>query len=179
MLKSVSGWSGGVACLMALWAAAAAGQARNTTPEEEYRKSIKVNEEIQPLGETPFGEVISLYDDSLRFSYADITLKGNGPDIVIERTMRIENFGDLDRLKDNAFGDWDINLPRIDTIVARQQQVDGWMVETTPNRQICRNFGPPPGVNGVLHDNSRHSWQPVDWWHGYQLVTPGSGSQDL
>jgi YD repeat-containing protein len=157
----------------------AAGQARNTTPEEEYRKSIKVNEDIQPLGETPFGENISLYDDSLHFSYPDITLKGAGPDIVIERTLRIESFGDLDRLKDNAFGDWDINLPRIDTIVARQQQVDGWMVETVPNKQICRNFGPPPGVNGVLHDNSRHSWQPVDWWHGYQLVAPGAGSQDL
>jgi hypothetical protein len=71
-----------------IFSAVAAGQAQNTTPEEEYRKSIKVNEDIEPLGETPFGENISLYDGGLSFTYTDIALKGLGPDIRIERTRR-------------------------------------------------------------------------------------------
>jgi YD repeat-containing protein len=179
MSKSNLRWSRWMVLAALVCSASAVGQALNTTPEEEYRKSIKVDEDIQPLGETPFGEDISLYDGSLSFTYSDITLKGLGPDIRIERTFHIENYGDLDRLKDNAFGDWDINLPRISTIAATQQQVNGWMVEGAQPKQICQKFGPPPGVNGVPNDAYRHSWQPQDWWHGYQLIVAGSGSQDL
>lgn len=181
MSKSVRKWFGWACVVVMLHVAPVMGQAANTTPEEEYRKSIKVNEDIQPLGETPFGENVSLYDGSLSFSYTDVLLKGTGPDIRIERTFKIENYADLERLKDNAFGDWDLNMPRISTIVATQQQVNGWMVEGPLNqaKQICQRFGPPPGVNGVPGDSYRHSWQPQDWWHGYQLAVPGGGSQDL
>ena len=33
-------------------------QAANVTPENEYKKRIRVSEDIQPLGENPFGEQI-------------------------------------------------------------------------------------------------------------------------
>jgi hypothetical protein len=40
-------------------------QAANVTPEDEYKKLIRVNEDIHPLGENPFGENVSLYNGSL------------------------------------------------------------------------------------------------------------------
>lgn len=44
------------------------------SPEDEYRKLIRVNQDIQPLGEHPFGENVSLYDGSLSFTQTDISL---------------------------------------------------------------------------------------------------------
>ncbi|MGN2245080.1 hypothetical protein ACFWZ3_00170 [Frateuria sp. GZRR35] len=61
----------GVACLDA--------QAAPVKPEEEYRKLIRVNEEIQPLGEHPFGESINLYDGALSFEEVDVSASGSGP----------------------------------------------------------------------------------------------------
>jgi YD repeat-containing protein len=179
MSKSIVGWSRWLALAAAAYSMGAAGQAAHTTPEEEYRKLIRVNEDIQPLGETPFGESVSLYDGRLGFSNTDISVSGTGPAIQINRTFQIENYGDRDRLKDNAFGDWDIEIPRISTITATQQNVQGWMVLGNEPRKICHRFSEPPGVSGVRGDSMRHSWQPQDWWHGYQLVVPGAGSQDL
>jgi hypothetical protein len=180
MSKSIVRWSGWMALAAASYAAGALGQTTNpTTAEEEYRKLIRVNQDIQPLGETPFGENVSLYDGRLSFSNTDISLSGTGPSIQINRTFQVEARGDRDRLKDNAFGDWDMEVPRITTIAAHQQNVIGWMVLGPNPMQICSHFGPPPGVNGVPHDAYRHGWQPQDWWHGYQLIVPGVGSQDL
>lgn len=39
-------------------------QAAAVTPEDEFKKKIRVSEDIQPLGENPFGEQISLYNGS-------------------------------------------------------------------------------------------------------------------
>ena len=57
--------------------------AQSVTPEDEYKKLIKVSEDIQPLGENPFGERIGLYDGSLSFNQADISVPGIGPTITI------------------------------------------------------------------------------------------------
>jgi hypothetical protein len=61
MSKLAMQWLGLVVVAGLIHASPVLGQAANTTPEEEYRKSIKVSEDIQPLGETPFGENVSLY----------------------------------------------------------------------------------------------------------------------
>jgi hypothetical protein len=57
--------------------------AQSVTPEDEYRKLIKVSEDIQLLGENPFGERIGLYDGSLSFNQTDISVPGIGPTITI------------------------------------------------------------------------------------------------
>ncbi|WP_162098625.1 hypothetical protein [Rhodanobacter spathiphylli] len=49
------------------------------TPEDEYKKLVRVNEDIQPLGENPFGEQVGLYNGSLSFEQTDISLAGKGP----------------------------------------------------------------------------------------------------
>lgn len=65
----------------------AQGQSAAVTPESEYQKRIKVSEDIQPVGDHPFGENIGLYNGALSFEENDVTLSGQGPDIVISRAF--------------------------------------------------------------------------------------------
>ena len=54
-------------------------------PEQDFQRHMKVNEDITPLGDSPFGEQVDLSTGSLSFEQSDIVLKGTGPDIVIAR----------------------------------------------------------------------------------------------
>jgi len=62
----------------------------NVTPEDEYRKAIKVSEDIQPLGESPFGEQISLYTGQLSFRQTDVSVAGQGPVLELSRQFQLE-----------------------------------------------------------------------------------------
>ncbi|WP_139942879.1 hypothetical protein, partial [Fulvimonas soli] len=149
------------------------------TPEEEYKKNIRVSEEIQPLGENPFGESISLSSGGLSFEQTDVSAAGIGPVLSLSRTFSLPSQQDRTGLKDNAFGNWDLDLPRITTITANQQNVTGWQVASAHPRAICSQFNPPPSVNPPAGNTTVTLWAPSQWWHGYQLVMPGQGSQDL
>ncbi|WP_090353046.1 hypothetical protein [Dyella sp. 333MFSha] len=74
-------------------------------PEDEYKKLIKVNEDIQPLGDTPFGERIGLQDGSLSFSQTDVSLSGTGPALTVGRTFALHGVEDRPDLQARAFGD--------------------------------------------------------------------------
>ena len=104
------------AVLLVLITTCCAAYAATVTPEDEYRKLIKVNEDVQPLGENPFGEKISLYDGSLSFRQADVSLSGNGPVLELSRILRIEGErGAGAQLAQHTFGDWLMELPRLET----------------------------------------------------------------
>jgi YD repeat-containing protein len=155
-------------------------QAQSTaTPEQEYKKLIKVNEDIQPLGDTPFGERISLYDGSLSFSQTDVTLTGTGPTITVGRDFTFHGVEDRPDLQYRAFGDWDLQLPQIFTVTANQNNVRGWQVAAGNPNAICSSFGEPPSVAAPVGDSERADWEPQTWWQGYQLRMPGQASQDL
>lgn len=117
---------------------------QSISPELEYKKLLKVDEEIQPLGENPFGENIGLYNGSLSFSQTDISLSGTGPLLQLTRTFRITGKDDTDGFVNGAFADWELDLPRITTIAATQQNVQDWMVDGPSPRAICTRIGIPP-----------------------------------
>lgn len=156
-----------------------AGAQTTAKPEDEYKKLIKVNEDIQPLGDTPFGERIGLNDGSLSFSQTDISVTGTGPTISIGRDFAMHGVEDRPDLQDRAFGDWDIQLPQIFTVTANQNNVTGWQVAASNPNAICSSFGPPPSVAAPTGDAERADWEPQTWWQGYQLRIPGQSSQDL
>ncbi|MDF4025694.1 hypothetical protein P3W24_12025 [Luteibacter sp. PPL201] len=156
-----------------------AGAQTMAKPEDEYKKLIKVNEDIQPLGDTPFGERIGLYDGSLSFNQTDISLTGTGPALSVGRTFTLHGVEDRPDLQARAFGDWDIDLPQIFTVTASQQNVPGWRVAGGSPTALCSHFGPPPSVAPPPGDAKRADWDPETWWQGYQLRIPGQGSQDL
>lgn len=151
----------------------------SATPEQEYKKLIKVNEDIQPLGDTPFGERISLYDGSLSFGQTDVTVTGTGPTITVGRDFAMHGVEDRPDLQYRAFGDWDLQLPQIFTVTADQNNVHGWQVAAGNPNAICSSFGPPPSVAAPTGDSERADWEPQTWWQGYQLRIPGQASQDL
>src|SRR3569833_1822964 len=64
-------------------------QAKPVTPEQEYKKLIRVSEDVQPLGENPIGENISLYDGRLSFEQTDVSLAGNGPALTLSRRFNL------------------------------------------------------------------------------------------
>ncbi|MGN6237047.1 RHS repeat domain-containing protein, partial [Dyella sp.] len=163
-----------------LMAAQVLAQSSTVTPETEYKKLIKVNEDIQPLGANPFGEQIGLYDGSLSFEQTDVSAAGNGPTLTLSRKYQMRQQMEGYNLLDNAFGDWDIDLPRITTITPNQYDVSSWVVNggTSPSTAICTQFTTPPSVSLPKGDGGS-PWDIYQWWHGYQLVIPGQGSQDL
>lgn len=159
------GW---VAAALLLLSTGLAAQ-QSISPELEYKKLLKVDEEVQPLGENPFGENVGLYNGNLSFSQADISLSGTGPLLQLTRSFRITGKDDTDGFANGAFADWDLDLPRITTIVATQQNVQGWMVDGPSPLAICTHIGIPPIVLKPGGITSRQNWGSEEWWHGYQL----------
>jgi hypothetical protein len=148
-----------------------------SSPEDEYKKLIKVSEDIQPLGETPFGEQISLYDGSLSFQQTDITVTGRGPAITVGRVFRLRSADERIDFEKRAFGDWDIDIPMITTVTPIKSGIRvGWLVNSTNKKAICTSFREPPSVAGI---NGNADWEPKSWWSGYQMHVPGQGTQEL
>lgn len=135
----------------------------NAQPEDEYKKLIQVSQDIQPLGDNPFGERIGLYDGSLSFRQVDVTVTGTGPTITVGREFLLHSMDDRPDLQDRAFGDWDIELPLITTTTANQNNVQGWLVASTNPKTICNPSkgagdypkSPPPDYEG--------EWPPPHW----------------
>ena len=175
--------------------------AQSVVPEDEYKKLTRVSEDIQPLGEHPFGEDISIYDGALSFVQTDISLRGTGPVLELVRQFKAEGIGERTDRSNFAFADWDILLPHMETLTPSGSfynqdtntfsPANGWQVDTTsdsgnlhinptadPNAR-CSYFGPPLTVIQNRSGTGQMPWEPGTWWHGYHLVIPGEGSQDI
>src|ERR1700754_1599228 len=87
------------------------------TPDEQFQRHMKVNEDITPLGENPFGEQVGLYTGALSFDNSDIVLHGDGPDIVIGRSIEQTSGASGANPWYREFGNWQLNVPRITAIV--------------------------------------------------------------
>jgi len=167
-----------MAIVVAAFAWSSPLRAQTMTPEDDYKKFIKVNEDIQPLGENPFGESVSLYNGSLSFEQTDVSQPGTGPLLQLTRSYSLRGDYFAIAWRENNFSDWELNLPRITTLTSATGTVTDWKVDATNPYARCSQFAPPPPV-AFPHDAGRSDWNPGDWWHGYQLVVPGSGSQEL
>lgn len=138
----------------------------------EYTRRIKVGETIQPLGETPFGESVSLYTGALSFSQTDIHLPGIGPDITLTRKYEISG-SPLTKTFDMPMADWDLAVPEITTLVPTKKlfEVGTWRVNT-PNATTAR-------CSRITMVSQAPYYYGLPWWHGYQLVTGDGHSQPL
>jgi YD repeat-containing protein len=150
-----------------------------STPDQEYQKLIQVDPSIQPLGEHPFGENINLYDGSISFNVTDVTLRGNGPTITVGRTGQFFEWVFEDNITPQLpFSNWDLDIPRIETLAASQL---GWQTgvwgatPTVGTTNRCSTFDTPPGIAS----SGGGGWVPDDWWYGYNLLVPGEGKQLL
>ena len=167
-------WQG--ICLTAVFLVSFSGltRAQSVLPETEYKKLIKVDEDIQPLGANPFGESISLYNGTLSFEQTDISFSGNGPTIQLSRSLQTTDGLAFALNRQRPFGDWDLDIPRIETLTAGTTT---WQVSSGPTAGRCTSFDEPPIVGST--QPGTNSWSPDQWWYGYHLIVPGSGDQPL
>lgn len=161
-----------------LWSTVAHGQ--DVSPTDEYRKLVTAGQNITPLGAHPFGENVNLYNGSLSFEVTDISIPGIGPTLSLSRSLDTANGAPLANLdRDRPFGDWDLDIPRIETETADQANVTGWFVASYGNAGYlnrCTAFVAPPPVNST---QGAPPWSSDQWWHGYNLITPDGGTQNL
>lgn len=160
--------------------------AQETNYATEYANRIKSAGAIQPLGETPFGESIDLYSGGTSFEQADLVLPGTGPTIQIVRRSLKGDVSATDPLKFSGFGDWELQLPEIVTLVPGTVKVNStvgnWSSEDAsgnPTTARCTYFGamwsPPFGYYGPKSGDIMLN----SWWRGYELRIPGQGTQTI
>ena len=175
-------WDTGLVCAMVfLCFALGAAELRADTlvnPSTEYLNRIKGAETIQPLGDTPFGESISLFNGGLSFRQTDISYPGIGPAITLSRSYEASG-SPLTYGNDLPMADWDLSIPRIATVVSgdRMGNVGIWKVQPSVVTQTgstdvarCTHFGE---INHAPYGYG------LSWWHGYQLITGDGSSQPL
>ncbi len=175
-----------MACALLSVFGQALAQSAAVTPESEFQKRIKVSEDINPVGDHPFGENISLYNGGLSFEENDIKLSGQGPDIELTRSFHpadVPPDSVYYDFIDNAFVDWSLETPRIETLsaassIANQDPAPDaqWFFITDANRCSAADGAPD---EFVTFKGTVITYPADDWWHGYQLIVPGQGTQDL
>lgn len=152
-------------------------------PEGDYKRVLMVSDTIEPLGDSPFGEQMDMATGGLSFTQMDIDLPGNGLQIQVVRTAALDRY-ERDEPRTGSFGDWELELPRITTLVGAQPPSSTSAPVTGGDWKPaarCSQIGqqPPP----VYPKGSIYTvpvpLEPEQWWHGYQLVTPGDGEQQL
>ena len=167
-------------------AAQCLAQSSPVTPESEFQKKIKVSQDVEPLGEHPFGESISLYNGGLSFDQVDVTASGTGPTIEVSRSFHTPDQppgGVYYDFIDNAFVDWALDTPRIETLSAASgtgnsvpPDTAAWFFISDTNR--CSQATTAPDEY-VTFKGTVITYSNDQWWHGYQLIMPGSGSQEV
>lgn len=162
-----------VACVIALVPSAFAQDSNRLW--EEYDQLIKTREVVGTLGPDLFGDQVSFSNGALTFTATDVSIPGNnGLQVAITRSFPVVNR--RWRLNEMPFGDWDVELPRIEGLYAAQT---GW-VTGNPAAPLQRcsiataAAALPPNI-----DVGQITFYALDYWQQPQLVLPGKGGSEL
>jgi YD repeat-containing protein len=161
-------------------------QSAPVSPESEFQKRIKVSEDIQPLGDNPFGEQISLYNGSLSFEQTDVSEAGTGPALQLTRSFHLPDVSPATvyhTFLNNAFVDWSLEVPRLETLSAANGSGNLEPPDTAQwffisSAQRCSSL-PSASHMFVAFKGTQIDYPPQQWWHGYQLIVPGAGTQEV
>lgn len=127
-------------------------------PWEDYDRLLKSANALATHGPELFGDTVNLYNGNVSFSVTDVSLPGNfGIPVQITRTFSVGNYPD-GKPMDGAFGDWEIDLPRIEGIYGQ-----------TWHSTRCSQPTPPDViVAGTTYTNQ-------DFWQGLHAQMPSGG----
>ena len=79
----------------------------------DYAKLVSQASDVTMLDTELFGDKESLYTGGLSFSNTDVSLSGVGFPVSITRTYTVADRGSQDYWAAGAFGDWELQLPRL------------------------------------------------------------------
>jgi RHS repeat-associated protein len=130
---------------------------------------------VATLGPDLMGDKASLFNGALEFNHTDASLPGNNalPVAVNRRYVVGKDAG-----WGAAFGDWDIDLPRIAGTFADPQ---GWVtVDGSTNR--CSHFYSPPSTQTYQYYQGVFTsipWTVWEFWQGTWLHMPAGSAQEV
>lgn len=102
---------------------------------QDYSRLINSSEVVQSVDDGMFGESVNFYSGKTQFQNTDISIPGNGTlPLSVSRSYRVEN-RHVTKNRTGAFGDWDIDLPRIEAVFPSAS------IWSNPSR--CSQFGVP------------------------------------
>jgi RHS repeat-associated protein len=159
----------------------------DSLPMQEQNRLQRPSDTIGATGNMLFGEQVDMYTGQTEFGATDISIPGNsalpvhlGRRLTISESDRYGHIG--------GFGNWDLDVPTI----TGNFGVAGWVVSNnaSPNRcsvpQVPLNatdvdlqVAQPPTENDYMPLGQYYVYPSGDFWHGYHMYVPGSGSQEL
>lgn len=130
---------------------------------------------VATLGPDLFGDKVNLFNGALEFEQVDLSLPGNfALPVALGRRYAP---GRMTFVR-GAFGDWDLDVPRISGTFSRL----GWVTSTGGSNR-CSGYSLPPAVNETGYGAGGAlvsvGFAPSDYWQGNFLHVPGHGGQEL
>ena len=162
--------------------AAAPCISRAQTLPQEYTDLIRAQNTVGSLDSALLGERIDYYTGHVDFVATDVSLPGNSAlPVAVGRRYSVQA-NPAAVVPERAFGDWDIEVPHLEGIVATDV---GWTVPGThPNNRCSAFAGAPSAV--VTTASIQHAGEVVattipweQYSTGYRLAVPGYGRREL
>lgn len=149
-----------------------AAQAEDVIGPDEYDKRIKHRGAVSALGESAFGDTVSLATGNLQIVQTDVVLAGNGAlDVRMGRKFPATNSGN----GGGHFEQWDLDIPSIHgTFFAAG--AGSWTTSGSGANTFkrCSQFSAP---KDIAYQGG--SWAADEYWHGSFLYLPDAGEQEL
>ncbi|RDS83760.1 RHS repeat protein [Dyella monticola] len=128
--------------LLACFASAAA-IAQSATPQSELRAYVGMKGTVPLPDAGAFGEQINPISGELALVQTDVWLNTNGFPLSMTRSFTPGNYSS-GAVHSGAFGDWQLELPRMTTLTVRGKDGHGWQVAGTHPYARCSAFAAPP-----------------------------------
>jgi RHS repeat-associated protein len=168
-----------LASLSLLAALAQAVVAQSQTLPQEYRNLIRSEANVGPLAASLLGDRIDYYTGHVEFATTDISLPGNDALPVAVGRRYIVEANPSGVIPERAFGDWDIEAPHIEGIVATSV---GWTVPGASPNARCSAFAGAPDATVTTSSPSGSVTTTIPWEQystGYRIAVPGYGRREL
>ncbi len=167
------------------WAGLVLAQTGAQSPEDFLNDLAKLDSSYAPAGSADTGETVDLYTGSLGFVVTDVSLPGNSDlRVALQRRFSVGSPGDTG--EDYAFADWQLEVPVITGVVGGDTPFhpnqSGWRYVTGTGANAfdrCTHFGQLPNELLVGTNSPTDRFTPTEYWGGFDLNIPGSGSQRL
>jgi RHS repeat-associated protein len=147
-------------------------------PTIEYGNLTRFQSVIGPIDSGLLGESVDFSTGQTDFVASDVSLPGNfGIPFGVGRRFHVAN--QAGGILPGAFGDWDLDIPRVEGVVAANV---GWTVSGTSPDGRCTNFSaPPPALvtTAVSGGTVTTSIAANEYGFGFSLVLPGQGRREL
>ncbi len=144
----------------------------------DYADLIRSQSAVGSLDGGLLGESIDYYTGQTDFVATDVSLPGNNAlPVAVGRRYHVANHAG--GVLAGAFGDWDLEIPHIEGVVAT---ATGWTIPGAGPDARCTYFAAPPATTVTTPNGTGTVTTSVpssEYGVGYAIVVPGAGRHEL